>query len=112
MRDKHTKGVALSDLCPPAPDQVDLVLGHARHTRVPAPDQLGILVHLIWLHLVEDDAVHVLASRQHLTEAPLDLAIHLAAFLRTVDQGAQGSVLLVRVGSVGVVRLTVGFACR
>lgn len=96
-----TECVAVSDLGPPAPDQVDLILLLARHFGIPVADQLDVLVDAIGLDFVEDDRVHVLAPSQNLAEARLDLGVHLAALLGAVDQVRERAGLARRLVALG-----------
>lgn len=86
-----TKRVAVAHLGAPAPDEVHLVLGLVGHARVPRTDQVDVLFDAFGLDRVEDDRVHILAARQHLTEARLDLRVHLAALLGAVDEVSEGA---------------------
>lgn len=81
-----TKGITIADFGPPASNEMDFVLGHVRHLRVPLSNQFNVFVHLVGLDLVEDDAVDVLSSREDLAETALDLLVHFSAFLSAVDQ--------------------------
>jgi hypothetical protein len=92
--DEHTKGIAVSDLCSPTSDQMNLILRHVGHTRVPGADKLNILVDLVGLDIVQDDAVNVFAAGKDLTEAALDLLVHLAALVGTVEQVGKTAALL------------------
>lgn len=65
---------------------MDFVLGRIRHLGVESANKLNVLVDLVRLHLVEDDGVYVFASSQDLTEAGLELSLHLSAFLGAVDK--------------------------
>ena len=99
------ESIAVTDFGAPRADKVDLfdlvslwksvklptfktylVLGHVRHTWVPVTHKLHILVHLARLHLMEDNAVHVLATSQHLGETALDVLVHLPALFGAIDQ--------------------------
>jgi len=84
-----TKGIAVSDFGSPASYQVHLVLWHACHTRIPGSNRLNVFIYLVWLHLVEDNRVHVFPSRENLTEGVFHLAVHLSSLLGAVDQAAQ-----------------------
>lgn len=104
-----TKRITITDFCPPAAHKVYPVLRHARHAWIPPTNKLDILVHLVRLHLVKHNAVDVLASSEHLTEGALDVAVHLAAFFRAVDEitePAAGFALAAR-----FVRFARGFSC-
>jgi hypothetical protein len=92
--DEHTKGIAVSDLCSPTSDQMNLILRHVGHTRVPGADKLNILVDLVGLDIVQDDAVNVFAAGKDLTEAALDLLVHLTALVGTVEQVGKTAALL------------------
>src|ERR1700744_2240174 len=81
-----TKRVAVAHLAPPAADQVDLHLRHARDLGVPVANELDVLVNAVRLDVVEHDRVHVLAAREHLAEAALELAVELAALGRAVAE--------------------------
>lgn len=83
---RPTESVTISHLSSPAANQMDFVFGHLGHSRVPFSDELNILIDLIGLDIVEDDAVHVLASCKDLAEATLDLLVHFSRFGCTVDQ--------------------------
>lgn len=86
MIEEHTESIAIADFGAPASYQVNLVLGHARHLRIPVPDQLYVFVDLIRLDLVEHNRVHVLASCENLGEGLLNLLVHLPPFLGAIDQ--------------------------
>lgn len=90
----RTEGVAVPYFRPPTPHQVHLVGGVAGYFWVPIPHQVHVLVHLVRLDFVEDDAVHVLAPSQDLREAALDLLIMLPALLGAVYQRREGTLLL------------------
>ena len=102
------ESIAVTDFGAPGADEVDLfdlvrgekfaslpsveaylVLGHICHTWVPVAHKLHILVHFAGLHLMEDNAVHVLATSQHLGEAALDVLVHLPALFGAIDQLGQ-----------------------
>ena len=85
----RTKGITISHFRPPAPYQIDVILWDARDLRIPTANQIHILVHLVRLHAVKHNTVHILAPSQYLTEALLDLPIHLLPLMRAVDQAAQ-----------------------
>ena len=91
-KSRLTECVAISYFCPPATDQVDLVLGHGCHTWVPVAYQLDIVVHLVRLDLVKHDAVDILSTSENLTKAPLDVLVQLAPFGCAVDQVGQSIV--------------------
>lgn len=59
--------------------------------RIPSANELDVLLYLVGLHLVEDDAVDVFASSQDLREGALDFAIHLAAFFGAIDETTQSA---------------------
>ena len=86
-----TKRVTVAHLGAPASDEVHLIVGLVRHARVPRADEVDVLFDALGLDLVEDDRVHVLAARQHLAEASLDLCVHLPALLGTVDEVSEGT---------------------
>lgn len=92
---KLTKGIAIANLGPPASDQMDLVILHAGHLRVPFANELNILFDLVGLDLVEDDGMDVFATSENGAEAGLDLGIHLPTFLRTVNEVGQAAGLAV-----------------
>ena len=81
-----TECVAVAHFGSPAPDQMNLILWHARHAGVPRADEVDILLNALGLDIVEDDRVHVLAAGKHLAEAGLDLGVQLAALLGAVDE--------------------------
>lgn len=93
----RTECVAVSHLCPPASDQMNLILGHRGHAGIPLADELDILIDLVGLDLVEDDAVDVLAAGNDLGEAGLKLRIMLPAFFGAVDEVGQRALLPGRV---------------
>lgn len=84
---KRTESITVSNLCPPAPYEVDLVFRHLRHLRIPAPDQIHVLVDFVGFDLVEDDGVYVFAPGQHLRKRFFNLLIQLLSLLRAVDEG-------------------------
>jgi hypothetical protein len=94
MREEYTECIAISHFGPPAPNKIDFILRYARHLGVPISHKLHILIHLIRLHLVKHNAMHILSPRKHLREAPLDIFIQLASFSGTVDQARQRALLL------------------
>jgi hypothetical protein len=57
-----TKGIAVANLCSPASDQVNLILGRVGHLGVKLSRELDILVYLVRLDFVEHDGVDVFAS--------------------------------------------------
>jgi hypothetical protein len=81
-----TKCIAIAHLGSPAADEVDFVLWHGSHSRVPITHKLRVLVYLVGLDLMEDDGVHVFASSQDLREASFDVFVELASFGSTIDQ--------------------------
>ena len=54
---------------------MNLILWHVGHARVPSANELDILVDLIRLYFVQDNAVDVFSSGKNLTEAALDLLV-------------------------------------
>lgn len=89
-----TKGIAVANLRSPTSDQMNLILGHVGHARVPGTNKVDILVDLVGLDLVLDDAVNIFASGKNLTEAALDLLVHLTALLGTVEEIGETAALL------------------
>lgn len=101
------ESIAITDFGAPGADEVDLVsckfhedagcplvstylvLRHVCHTWVPLANKLHIFVHLARLDFVEDNAVYILATGEHLREAALDILIHLPALFSAVDQLGQ-----------------------
>lgn len=81
-----TKGIAIADLCSPASNQVDLILGRIGDLGVEISDELDVLVDLVGLDFVENDGVDVLPSSQDLTEAGLELGLHLPTLFCAVDE--------------------------
>ena len=81
-----TECVAIPNLCSPAPDQVHLVLGYASNVWVPSSNELNVFIHLIRLHLVEDDRVYIFASSKDLGEGALNVFFEFASFLGAIDE--------------------------
>lgn len=73
---------------------MNLILRHVGHTRVPGADKLDILVDLVGLDIVQDDAVNIFASSEDLAETALDLLVHLTALMGTVEQIRETAALL------------------
>lgn len=73
---------------------MNLILGHVGHSGIPLANQINVLVDLVGLDLVENDAVDVLASREDLTKAALDLLVHLTTLLGAVDEVGEAAALL------------------
>jgi hypothetical protein len=73
---------------------MNLILWHVGHARVPSTNELDILINLVGLYLVQDDAVDVFSSGKNLTEAALDLLVHLTALLGAVEQVGEAADLL------------------
>lgn len=92
--DRRTKGIAVANLGSPTSHQMNLILGHVGHARVPGTNELDILVDLVGLDLVQDDAVDVFSSGKNLAEAALNLFVHLTALLGAVDQVGEAATLL------------------
>ena len=103
-----TKGITISHLCPPTANKMDLVLLEARHLGVPRAHELHVLLDLVGLDLVEDDAVRVLAAREHLAEAALHVLVERAPL-----GGAVHDVLERRRHLAGLLRLllALGLEC-
>ena len=40
---------------------MDLVLWDTRHLWIPLPDELVVFIDFVWLHLVEDNGMYILA---------------------------------------------------
>lgn len=82
----HTESVRIADLSPPTADQIDTILGHIGHLRIPLPNQIDIFFDLIGLDLMEDDRVHVLTAGQDFGERALHIFIHLSALGCAINQ--------------------------
>lgn len=65
---------------------MDLVLGNGGHLRIPVPNQFGVLINAVLLHLVEHNRVDVFAAGEDLREAALNVLVELAALGSTVDE--------------------------
>jgi len=87
----RTESITVSDLCPPAANQVYFVLRHRSDTRVPTTNQLHVFVYLVRLDLMEDNAVYVFSTSQDLTETLFNLLVHFATFWRPIDETAQAT---------------------
>lgn len=90
----HTESVTVADFSSPTSNEVNLILRHVGHAGIPRTNKVDILVHLVRLDVVEDDAVHVLASCKDLTEAAFNLSVHLLGFGCAVYQRGQATSLL------------------
>jgi hypothetical protein len=88
------ESIAVADFSPPAADKVHLVFRDGGHLGVPLAHQLRVLVYFVWLHLVEDDRVDILASSQDLGKAALDVFVQLSALGRAVYQRGERALLL------------------
>lgn len=98
----RTKGVAVTNLGAPAPDQVHLVLGGVGNLRIPSAHEIDIVVYPLGLDLVKDDRVHVFASGQDLAETRLDLGLHLPTLLGAVDEVGEGARLAIELLLLGL----------
>lgn len=72
---------------------MDLILRQGGHARVPVANERDILVHLVRLDLVEDDAMDVLSTGDYLREGSLELRVVLTAFFGAVDELRQRAFL-------------------
>lgn len=61
-----------------------LVLWYRCHLRVPLADELCVFIHLVWLDLVVDNGVDILATSKDLGEAPFNVFVELSAFGRAI----------------------------
>lgn len=104
-REEHTERITIANFRSPAPDQVDMICLCTGHFWIPPTNQVHILVHFVRLDCMKDNTVHILPSSQYLTEALLNVLVHLASFMGSIYQIAQ------RPFSLGALLFGRGFAC-
>ena len=102
-----TESIAVAHLGSPATHQMYLVLRNGSHLGVPLAHKLCVLVHLIGLHLVEDNGMDILATSQDLGEAALDVFLQLSAFGRTIYERRECAAFLL----TALLLTDTGFLC-